>query len=136
MVICFKSKAIFIVEHSAIPDDNNDDRLRYHSRRFRRCWGVKCRRLKGRRERNNTSAKRGEIVESTTGGNEEAASVHFVDKFFTATTVASTFIQLFLYVAGETLLLCMTTQLHAFRQCDHVRSHSIAYKVFENAVMA
>ncbi|GFT41989.1 hypothetical protein TNCV_1668221 [Trichonephila clavipes] len=36
-----------------------------------------------------------EIVEGTTGVSEEAVSVHFVDKFLTATIAASTFAQLF-----------------------------------------
>ncbi|GFV50545.1 hypothetical protein TNCV_4289441 [Trichonephila clavipes] len=57
-------------------------------------------------------------------------SVHFVDKFLTATIVASTFAQLWLYVAEGDLLLGITTQLHAFRQCNHVRNHSVAYKPF------
>ncbi|GFV39714.1 hypothetical protein TNCV_741441 [Trichonephila clavipes] len=30
----------------------------------------------------------------------------------------------------------MTTQLHAFQQCDHVQSHSVVYKVIENVSMA
>ncbi|GFY28693.1 transposable element Tcb2 transposase [Trichonephila clavipes] len=41
-----------------------------------------------------------------------------------------------MYVAGEDLLLVMTTQLHTFQQCDHVRSHFVAYKISENVVMA
>ncbi|GFT45183.1 hypothetical protein TNCV_1544391 [Trichonephila clavipes] len=62
-------------------------------------------------------------------------SVHFVDKFLTATIAASTFAQLCLYVAGDDLLLGMTAQLHALRQCDCVRSQSFAHKVFENGVI-
>ncbi|GFT07686.1 transposable element Tc1 transposase [Trichonephila clavipes] len=63
-------------------------------------------------------------------------SVHFVDQFLTATIAASSFAQLCLYVADDVLLFGMTTQLLAFRQCDHVRCHSVTYKVFENIVMA
>ncbi|GFV56390.1 hypothetical protein TNCV_855431 [Trichonephila clavipes] len=62
-------------------------------------------------------------------------SVHFIQKF-PATIAASTSAQLCLYIAGDKLLLSMTTQLHTFQQCDHVQSHSAAYKVFENVVMA
>ncbi|GFX12861.1 hypothetical protein TNCV_1975991 [Trichonephila clavipes] len=57
---------------------------------------VKGRRLKGRCERNPASAKYREMVEGTTG------SLHFVDKFFTATNRC---FQLCLYVAVDDLLL-------------------------------
>ncbi|GFX43375.1 hypothetical protein TNCV_4873951 [Trichonephila clavipes] len=40
--------------------------------------------------------------------------VHLVDKFLTAATAARTFAKLCLYVAGDNLLLGMTTQLHPF----------------------
>ncbi|GFV39153.1 hypothetical protein TNCV_4759671 [Trichonephila clavipes] len=63
-------------------------------------------------------------------------SLHFVNKFLAATIVVNIFTQLYLYVAGDDLLLGMTIQLHAFRQCYHVRSPSVAYKVFEKVVMA
>ncbi|GFV89384.1 hypothetical protein TNCV_4152031 [Trichonephila clavipes] len=49
-----------------------------------------------------------------------------------ATIAARTFAQVCLYDAGDDLLLGMTTQLHAFRQCVRIRSRSVAYKVFEN----
>ncbi|GFS57042.1 hypothetical protein TNCV_4238291 [Trichonephila clavipes] len=53
-------------------------------------------------------------------------SVHFINKFLTATIAVCTLAQLYLYVAGDYILLGMTTQLHVFQQCNHVRSHSIA----------
>ncbi|GFW30824.1 hypothetical protein TNCV_4089441 [Trichonephila clavipes] len=40
------------------------------------------------------------------------------------------------YVADDDLLLGITTQFHVFGQCDRIRSHSVAYKIFENDVMA
>ncbi|GFS80923.1 hypothetical protein TNCV_126621 [Trichonephila clavipes] len=62
--------------------------------------------------------------------------VHFVHKFLTATIAASTFEQLCLYVASNDLLLGMTTQIYAFRQRGHIRSHSVVYKVFVNVGMS
>ncbi|GFX48877.1 hypothetical protein TNCV_902591 [Trichonephila clavipes] len=47
-------------------DHNHDDRLRYYSRRFRRCCGVNVRRLKDHCERNPTSDRYRETVECTT----------------------------------------------------------------------
>ncbi|GFW47196.1 hypothetical protein TNCV_56491 [Trichonephila clavipes] len=47
-------------------------------------------------------------------------SVCFVDKFLTAGIAAGIFAQQCLYGAGDDLSLGMTTQLHAFQQCDHV----------------
>ncbi|GFX85682.1 hypothetical protein TNCV_2470841 [Trichonephila clavipes] len=48
-------------------DGNNNHRLRHHSRRFRRCFGVKSRRLKHHCECNLASDKRHEIVGGTMG---------------------------------------------------------------------
>ncbi|GFV79450.1 hypothetical protein TNCV_279061 [Trichonephila clavipes] len=56
--------------------------------------------------------------------------LHFVDKFLAATTAASIFAELFLYVEGDDLLIDMTTQLPAFQQCDPVRSHLVVYKTY------
>ncbi|GFS99196.1 hypothetical protein TNCV_1600381 [Trichonephila clavipes] len=61
-------------------------------------------------------------------------SLHFIDKFIS--TIAVRTLLNSLYVTGDDLLLLLTTQLHTFRQCDHVRNHSVAYNVFEDVVMA
>ncbi|GFT58434.1 diuretic hormone receptor [Trichonephila clavipes] len=53
-------------------DNNPDDLMRHHFRRFHRCFGVKDRRLKSLCERDPASAKCCEMVEGTTGGVEEA----------------------------------------------------------------
>ncbi|GFT87723.1 hypothetical protein TNCV_4000771 [Trichonephila clavipes] len=63
-------------------------------------------------------------------------SVHFVEKFLTATIAASIFAQLCPHVTGDVLLLSMTTQIQALRQHYHFRSRSVTYKVFENFLMA
>ncbi|GFW94887.1 hypothetical protein TNCV_3397671 [Trichonephila clavipes] len=60
MVICFRSKARFIMRCQS--DGNHDDWLRHHYRRFHRCCGVKGRRLKSRCDRNPASAKHREMV--------------------------------------------------------------------------
>ncbi|GFX08790.1 hypothetical protein TNCV_4228101 [Trichonephila clavipes] len=50
---------------------NHDNRLRHHSRRFRRCWGVKGSHLQCRCKGNPDSAKRREIGKGITRGMEE-----------------------------------------------------------------
>ncbi|GFT58340.1 hypothetical protein TNCV_2118491 [Trichonephila clavipes] len=101
---------------------NHDDWLRHHSGRFCQCCWVKCRRLKGRCESNPTSVKLLEMMEGATGACRTIIQscvafvhlglperVHFINKFLTATIAATIFAQLYLYVAGGDLLLCMTT---------------------------
>ncbi|GFU41192.1 hypothetical protein TNCV_1847971 [Trichonephila clavipes] len=103
-------------------DSSPDDLLRHHSRQSRRCCGFKGRRFKGRYERNLASAKQHrEVMKGTT------RNLHFVEKFLATSIAVSTFAQLYLFVAGDDLLFGMTTQLHGYRQCNHLQSHSVAY---------
>ncbi|GFY08442.1 hypothetical protein TNCV_1358461 [Trichonephila clavipes] len=59
-------------------------------------------------------------------------SLHSVDKFLAANIAASTFAKPCLYFAGDNLLLGIA---HACRQCDHIQSYSVTYKVFDNIVL-
>ncbi|GFW14865.1 hypothetical protein TNCV_1563281 [Trichonephila clavipes] len=60
-------------------------------------------------------------------------SLYFIDRLFAPSITASTFPQLCIYLFGDDLLLGIIIQIQRIPECDGVKSHFVAYKVFENA---